>query len=80
MPTVPSNITVEPSDFNALNHDAVPELLALESWTIALNVNTPATATGAASVLKRNSASNTCAPSAVSAVAGCHAREYHWTM
>ena len=44
-------------------------LLALESWTIALNVNTPATATGAASVLKRSSASNTCAPSAVSAVA-----------
>ena len=44
MPTVPSNITVEPSDFNALNHDAVPGVLTFNAIVQDSNANNSGTA------------------------------------
>ena len=39
VPTLPSNMTVEPSDCSARNHVAVPVALALASWVKAFAVN-----------------------------------------
>jgi hypothetical protein len=68
--TEPSNTTVVPSDFRQRNHVAVPVAFASVSLVIALNVIRPPEAAGAAVALNRSSASSTCEPMAVSAVAG----------
>lgn len=64
----PSKTALVPSLLSARNHVAVPVAAAV-ALVIALKVITPATVAGAAVALKRSSASNVCAPTAVSAVA-----------
>ena len=56
VPTLPSTTAVPPLVVSR-NHVAVPVLLADASVVMALSVNTPAAAAGAAVALKANSAS-----------------------